>query len=647
MIKKASLKKLLQKTAVQLAEPLLTKQGFQLVSSKNQYYKRTGVFKLCIDFLHQAAHLDYDPMTKTYNLTFRIDVYVGIPEYDKWLKEVVPGLGVFKHHTRKAFYTMEIEESQLAELEFFVPNQAQRFKGRFSSISVISKRPNSTAYQELLVQNYQPIIAELEQLAGFEQLYEQRPQPFNPKYLYLLIFGQHTEKAKSVFTAYAASKLKYWQENLPDDKAGQKSKIDQYNTFANDINQRLQLDIAQWEVQFSKYELKRAESVLPIGPDLVLRELFRIENPWYSIIGFARINNFIYQIQGNGQIYKHSITGEELCEINLPIGEKRKKALEFRAIPQKGLLFVDQFILDNEDQVHELPFRLDKSFRKEYYQPPYGQAYFPKTGRYAFFISDLKKHEAHFFDAAFQPIEVIPLEHWPMEFIPESGLILTNIDERSYEVYNLKGRHLRSMPSKNASYNNLKGFDFSVKADLFISFWFYAKSQSFRLSDGQALSTLWAHQTYLKGYKDALYNDIHHNFGMTHARISPADSYIVGGAEHGKYVAWRLPDFERVELIPQTDYLKGWPKAEIVEWQGHTFLKNRGNRVRHIEFFDQGKYFGLLIHEDLLIWDENFNHLHTLEGIKSVKAIDSNTFLIERENASIIYELGKRKNRLI
>jgi hypothetical protein len=124
-----------------------------------------------------------------------------------------------------------------------------------------------------------------------------------------------------------------------------------------------------------------------------------------------------------------------------------------------------------------------------------------------------------------------------------------------------------------------------------------------------------------------MYNDINHNFGLTVAAFSPDDQYIVGGADHGKYVAWRLPSLERVELIPQaevinmldpytyTEYKDGMHteysyKPSLVHFEGQTYLKNRGNDVNRILFFDKGDLFVMLLDSGIaMVWNRLFKNL--------------------------------------
>lgn len=95
-------------------------------------------------------------------------------------------------------------------------------------------------------------------------------------------------------------------------------------------------------------------------------------------------------------------------------------------------------------------------------------------------------------------------------------------------------------------------YEFSNSFEQLICFFYATKSQYYDLQKGKK-ETLWAHPTYIKDYKETLYNDINNNFGLLIVRFSPDNQYIIGGADHGKYVAWTLPKLDRIELMPTSE----------------------------------------------------------------------------------------------
>jgi len=131
---------------------------------------------------------------------------------------------------------------------------------------------------------------------------------------------------------------------------------------------------------------------------------------------------------------------------------------------------------------------------------------------------------------------------------------------------------------------------------------------------------------------------------MTKAKISPNGDYIIGCADHGKYVAWEVKGFKRFELIPNEDFLPKIPPAEIVELDGNRMLKNRGNHIWSIVFFENGEYFGTQIKKYLLIWNRRFEHIQTIEVANKIRSIGGNYFMIGSEVEVSIFELKRKKS---
>jgi len=210
---------------------------------------------------------------------------------------------------------------------------------------------------------------------------------------------------------------------------------------------------------------------------------------------------------------------------------------------------------------------------------------------------------------------IVGEKQWIIRQDNRSENLITDVDGKEIGTYGFE-------------YGN-SSYAFSRRKDKMLCYFYSAKSQLYDLADG-SMETLWAHPTYLKGYKEIMYSDTHHNFGLSTAAFSPDDAYIVGGGDHGKYVAWTLPTLERVELIPQQeviDLFKGEvsimvnmesgnaqtvhsSKATLVEIEGQTFLNNRENEVADIIFLDNGDYFLLVTDAGItMVFDRQFKYV--------------------------------------
>ena len=141
---------------------------------------------------------------------------------------------------------------------------------------------------------------------------------------------------------------------------------------------------------------------------------------------------------------------------------------------------------------------------------------------------------------------------------------------------------------------------------------------------------------------------------MNIAKFSPDNKYIVGGADHGKYVAWNLLKLERIELMPTDEVIElleplitSWSninergvdvtKVEKVTLGSQTFLKNRRNDISQIIFFEDGDIFitELGYGKFVLSWDRNFKNL-TYKKIDGRLDFHSQKYLTQNTSKELI-----------
>jgi WD40 repeat protein len=373
------------------------------------------------------------------------------------------------------------------------------------------------------------------------------------------------------------------------------------------------------------------------GSTIKLQHGYSIINPSSKIIKFHQIGDFLFQVREDGSVIKHDKNGIILDNhqtISYNINSQNSINISRNS---KVLFFNDIVVKENGF----IPLIYNTDIKKNgLIQPvPYSQVYIPQRNMYAFLISNYKNHEMHFFSNEGVSITKIQFLEKPIEIIPEIEIVLCEKEDKSCEVYSLDGVHKYSMPSNNARYSFKQHYDYNLNANLFLSAWYHTKSQLYKLSTGEFVKHLWAHPTNMPGYKEKLYSDIHHNFGMSTFKFSPNGDYIVGGADHGKYVAWTTNDLNRYELIPDEPYLQRLGNAEIIEFEGQRILKNRGNEMWKILFFEEGKYFGFQVKKDLLIWDSKFNHIDTILDLGYVNNIIEDQLFVENEDKIEVYKL--------
>lgn len=290
------------------------------------------------------------------------------------------------------------------------------------------------------------------------------------------------------------------------------------------------------------------------------------------------------------------------------------------------VFFVNNFLITRTLEVKQLKPPLIIVNRKEVVVSNYRctkPVYFRDEKQWVILYSFYHKKNtniAHFYDENFNLTKTVPLDNDFLDIIPTTKWILTCKRSTYFHINDFDGNLIVELESNNAASGHyyLDYHCFTKSFSHLFSFSYYVKSQLFNLSDF-SMKALWAHTTYEKDYKELLYNDINHNFGVTKASFSPDDTYLVAGACHGKYVAWNLPGYERIELIPNAEYLAKMPNAEVVFIGKNRYLKNRNHQMGNIQFWENGKYFSFQINQDTLIFNRQFEHIQTIENSGSIK----------------------------
>jgi len=221
----------------------------------------------------------------------------------------------------------------------------------------------------------------------------------------------------------------------------------------------------------------------------------------------------------------------------------------------------------------------------------------------------------------------------------------------SYDVVDFSGE-------VKANYTTTKGNEkvpISPDGKIVVLYGYTAKSQLY--SSETKKKTIWAHPTFLKGYKENFYNDINQNYGMHSCVFSPDGKYIFGGANHGKYVFWDTSNFQRKELIPSEKYFDIFNFTWITCYKdgtsithrfepyvaslgGENFFINRSGDLSRVSFIDGGDIYITHVGKSLLAWDANFNNIGCVKGIGNgvIHFSSSNYFAYKTDNNFSIYK---------
>jgi len=638
MIKKESIKKLIEQIIHKRVEGELTSLGFKYAKSKSQFSRNVDKFKQIISISHYNASIEFDKQNDLIQLHFRIASAIEIPRFEKWCKKEYGQKHRIYHRLNNFKYFYNLSEIELGILETFSPTKSQQFKANVSRAIAGPQKDDVISFDEIEIHGLQLFKANLDLFCNPILMYENRRNENDLSYIRMLEYLNETELAKKE----NIRSIEFWKSHI--EKAEFKTISDRnlaltnYNKRIELINQRFSTNMEKWTENFSPFEIidNSTKSISKEFLSLVLG--VSVKNPSSKIVGYFKIEEDYFQVREDGSILKHDSTGQiskkyqvesfdNIPPYSINFSQKNKRIFAANLVVEQTKAFPLECISHIKDNGTIIPI-------------PFSQVYDSKRNEFVFLISNYKKHEIHFCDEFGKHLRLIELPERPIEIIIEHRIILCEKQDKACQVYDLEGQFKYSMPSNNARYSFKNKYDYNLESDMFLSGWYYTKSQLYNLSTGKLVKHLWAHPTNIKGYKEVLYSDINHNFGMGRFKFSPKGDYIIGGADHGKYVAWTTKDTKRIELIPSQEYLSKMKDAVVVEIEGQEMLKNRGNHMGEIIFLDEGNLFGFQIGKDLLIWNKEFKHIETFDDIGYIKQIDQHLISVENDGIYNLYEMN-------
>lgn len=651
MVRESKIKELTNGKVATLFERELDKYGFKFLKSKRQFIRQENGFNQVINIYIPYSPLVYDENTEQLHLVFSISSQIEIPNYDNWCFETFGKKSHFSHRIDSFTSQIELSFNDFEKESFYEPTASQKFK-RTVTLSFMGEQNHHkdiVDIDDLLKTNIPNLVSKLNENSNILHIYNNREHPF--EHIYLLVFGGYTDIANNEFQNYYNHLLNKIQSKLKVSETEASEDIEELNMFIKDSQRVITLSFSNpykrsVKISEPKYDF------FEFSQKTKFKEVLRLDISQFKLKS-VNINSIgdILLFTDNKKIWKINSKGELVFEKEI----ETKKGFEeiFWEVPSGVIkdtddFFVNNYIITTDNQFLELPLPIQKLKK--------GKLQNPHISDFAF-LNDSYKYLIIYEDNLLQfdkngVIEnslTIEQKHGN-KIILEKNWILTQNGKNT--ILDFEGNILSAYEYGNANFN----YEFSLDFQYLICFFYSTKSQFHDLTNGKK-RTLWAHPTFIKDYKEKIYNDVNHNFGMIIAKFSPDNKYIVGGADHGKYVAWTLPKLERFELIPQPEMIEKLKpqistiysngkcediitRADVVVLENQFFLKNRNNNISKIIFFENGDVFITEIDYSkfVLSWDRNFNNI-THKKIEGNLDFHSNKYLTQKTNIElIIYE---------
>lgn len=654
MVRESKIKELTNDKVVALLSSELTKYGFKYQKSKRFFSRQDPKgFSHIIYVSTPYSPLVYNDNTEELFLVFNLSAQIEIPDYIKWTFDTFGQNTYFSFRTESLTSQIKLSFDDFDIESFYEPTASQQFKRRvtLSFMGGNNNHKDIIPINDFLETNISSFVSNLTDKSDILKIYKSFDYPFQN--INLLVFGGHTDLANEQFEKYYQFLIDEIESKLKISETEASSSIGALNWLIKNVEKVSNLTFTNPFKRSVKVLYSKNEKFV-FSQKTHFIEKLRLDISQFEIKAFI-INQLceVLLFTANQKLIKINSNGELVFEKEIEI----KKGFEslshiwaFGVIEGTNDFFLNNYIITTENEILELNLPIQKLKKGKLQNSVIADfAYWHKNEKYLIIYED--NFLVYSKNGKLESSLNIG-EKYGSKIIIKQEWIITQKRDTSNVILNFDGKVIGTYEFGNGN----RHFEFSSNYEFLICFSYSTKSQFYNLSNGNK-DTLWAHPTFIKNYKEQMYNDIEHNFGMEIAKFSPDNKYIVGGAYHGKYVAWKLPKLERFELMPSDEMIElleplktSWwsnnesgeriTKVEKVILGGQTFLKNRRNGMSKIMFFEDGDIFitELGYGKFVLSWDRNFNNL-TYYKIDGKLELHSQKYLTQKTNTElIIYE---------
>jgi hypothetical protein len=648
MIRAAAIKRITEEIVLSKLAPSLKTFGFKYVKTKSLFKKSQGNFDHIIAIKTLHSPLVFDEDADELFLKFDILINVKSPKFDKWIKKTLKTSSYFYHRVEGHRCLEAVNFEQLEEKDFYKPSESRKFKNYVTSLITgpdTEPRINLTEFKGQLPR----ITMLLNDLATAVDLFEHK-SPLFRNYYRLLVFENEIALAKTNYLKTIEEGIKSIEEMLKKNPTEAKKRLEGFDDLIEEAQILLPIEITNpFTRSLKKVNLK--DQKVRLAPQLGYEESLRFDTTMVDIKSLAIYDaGTILILTTKYKLIKIDASGAFKTIAQLAFDpcfqNDRHNSLKVRWMSTPGIFVCNNYLIDENDAVIELPLDFDTSKYKE-------NTLDPNIKTLAF---DESIAQFHILFMPYKPYSGKFNETYHFIYDSAGTLLATNTIERNCFKLNLQRKELIATCKDNSC--DVLDFDGNIKTNLkfgngnnniamspdgnLLVFHFYgAKSQVYHLDTGKK-STLWAHPTYIKGYKEKFYNDINHNFGLTMCTFSPDGNYLVGCADHGKYVVWDTKKFERKELIPSEASMdifnwftttvtgntarRNYFTPYVATLENQEFFVNRRYDIKEISFLQNGSYTITQISDSLLCWDATFKNVGHVYGIGRV-TFSSNNYL--------------------
>jgi WD40 repeat protein len=651
MIKKNKIEDLIQEKVVPQIETRLLEFQFKFQKSKKSFFKQLkNGFVHKITIYPASSPIIFNEETDKLFLVFYIDFRIENPAFDKWIYEKFDNKEQFSFQKERYTTKIELSFEDFTSDSFYTPTPTQQFKQSILNSFIQQYGTAEIISYEVLIKEKIPYgLLTLDAYSDILTIFESHQKSYNS--IFLLVFGGYMILAKELFNKDFESYISNINIELQKVNNDANRLINNLESFIAKVNKVTDLSLVNPFKRSIKIRIPEDE-IFEFSQKVKFKESLRLNISSFQIEAhFVNFNGFVLLITNNHKIIKLDPNGNSIFEYDIKLKKGFRQIDMYR--PKIGEIrgtndfYFNNYIITSQNDVIELVLpttNLKKGVIQNSTISDF--AFWSKMEKYLIFF----ENNLLFYKKNGELEKSILMNERMGEIIIEKEWVITHTYNVSTNILNFEGEILGTYETANGNTQ----FEFAPDYNYLTCFAYSTKSQFFDISTGKN-STLWAHPTFVKGYKELMYNDIENNFGMDILKFSPDNKYMVGGAYHGKYVAWTLPSLKRVELIPSDEMIELFEPiirqvdgveiaiiAEKIKLDDQIFFKNRRNHMTKIIFFENGDIFITEIGNGkfVLSWDRNFNNLN-YKKIKGKLDFHSGKYLTQQTDSELIIYIQK------
>ena len=619
MLKQRAIDRLKLEVIVAQLEMHLAPLGYKYVKSRYGFRKATGIFEQEIMVAEDSQPFAYDEASGKLQFYFRLYPSIQCSKLDKWVKKELNATSSFRYKIDWIYGIADVDTSLIQPDDSYEPTNSQAFKA-FVGKKLFGAPVVDRHHMDQIGNELTRLADSLESMCDPQVLLDSI-QPVSLDSCRMLAYLNKPEESINSYKQHFKEIENQVAELWHSDHDHAKKLIKSLESISAEAGTYLNLELVH------KFERKINLSDnrgyrLKLATDIGFEETSRLDISYVDVLGYAT------NAQGETLIVydKLKMTLLKPNGVLIDFGQLPYPANISYTIRSITVMWQEElqsficskYIIGRTGSIIELDTDfVDEKLAGSSVAPFVRVEYDPQQQVYYSIVS--VKQQSVLFSIHEREGSLIKSVTIQGKFaclnMKRKELIL-RVSDTQIELYDFGGKLLQTI--NHAGHNDY--VIISNDGNSLICHGYATKSQHFDLDTGKK-TTLWAHPTYLNGYKERFYQDALQNYHLSTAAFSPGDEYLVGGGFNGKYVMWSSKDLQRKELIPSSDAyamltssstrISKGQSEEIVftPYTGNigdeTFFVNRLHDITDISFMDHGRYFITHLKDGLMAWDSH------------------------------------------